>query len=66
VVVIRWKIQRAVTGGMMTITEQKRHYDYRRIHVFLQREVRLTNHKRICRLYGNAGSETSDDGPRGT
>ncbi len=40
---------------MMAIAAQKRRYGYRRIHVLLQREGWLANHKRIWRLYSKAG-----------
>ncbi|WP_316679639.1 IS3 family transposase [Ralstonia chuxiongensis] len=45
----------ALTGRMMAIAAQKRRYGYRRIHVLLQREGWLANHKRIWRLYSKAG-----------
>jgi transposase InsO family protein len=45
----------ALTGRMMAIAAQKRRYGYRRIHVLLQREGWLTNHKRVWRLYSKAG-----------
>ncbi|WP_125056461.1 IS3 family transposase [Ralstonia solanacearum] len=44
-----------LTGRMMAIAAQKRRYGYRRIHVLLQREGWLANHKRIWRLYSKAG-----------
>nr|WP_255219044.1 IS3 family transposase [Paraburkholderia kururiensis] len=47
----------ALTGRMMAIAAQKRRYGYRRIHVLLQREGWLANHKRIWRLYSKAGLE---------
>ncbi|NYH99258.1 IS3 family transposase [Cupriavidus plantarum] len=40
---------------MTSIAAQKHRYGYRRIHMALQREGRLANHKRIWRLYSNAG-----------
>ncbi|MBN3781384.1 transposase [Burkholderia sp. Ac-20345] len=40
----------ALTGRMMAIAAQKRRYGYRRIHMLLQREGYLANHKRIWRL----------------
>jgi putative transposase len=43
-----------LTGRIMAIAAQKRRYGYRRIHVLLQREGWLTNHKRIWRLYSKA------------
>ncbi|WP_413212602.1 MULTISPECIES: IS3 family transposase [Burkholderiaceae] len=45
----------ALTGRMMAIAAQKRRYGYRRIHVLLQREGWLANHKRVWRLYSKAG-----------
>ena len=45
----------ALTGRMMAIAAQKRRYGYRRIHVLLQREGWLANHKRVWRLYSRAG-----------
>ncbi|BBQ03054.1 insertion element protein (plasmid) [Burkholderia sp. SFA1] len=45
----------ALTGRMMAIAARKRRYGYRRIHVLLQREGWLANHKRIWRLYSKAG-----------
>ncbi|API73082.1 transposase [Ralstonia pseudosolanacearum] len=45
----------ALTGRMTAIAAQKRRYGYRRIHVLLQREGWLANHKRIWRLYSKAG-----------
>lgn len=45
----------ALTGRMIAIAAQKRRYGYRRIHVLLQREGWLANHKRIWRLYSKAG-----------
>lgn len=45
----------ALTGRMTAIAAQKRRYGYRRIHVLLQREGWLTNHKRVWRLYSKAG-----------
>jgi putative transposase len=44
-----------LTGRMTVIAAQKRRYGYRRIHVLLQREGWLANHKRIWRLYSKAG-----------
>ncbi|QJC26168.1 transposase [Ralstonia solanacearum] len=44
-----------LTGRMVAIAAQKRRYGYRRIHVLLQREGWLANHKRIWRLYSKAG-----------
>src|SRR5262249_47331741 len=44
-----------LTGRMTAIAAQKRRYGYRRIHVLLQREGLLANHKRIWRLYSKAG-----------
>ncbi|WP_337688974.1 IS3 family transposase [Mycetohabitans sp. B46] len=45
---------KVLTGRIMAIAAQKRRYGYRRIHVLLQREGWLTNHKRIWRLYSKA------------
>ncbi|RQS38929.1 IS3 family transposase, partial [Burkholderia sp. Bp8986] len=45
----------ALTGRMMAIAAQKRRYGYRRIHVLLQRDGCVDNHKRIWRLYSKAG-----------
>ena len=45
----------ALAGRMTAIAAQKRRYGYRRIHVLLQREGWLTNHKRVWRLYSKAG-----------
>ncbi|MDP1194476.1 IS3 family transposase, partial [Klebsiella pneumoniae] len=44
-----------LTGRMVAIAAQRRRYGYRRIHVLLQREGWLANHKRIWRLYSKAG-----------
>jgi putative transposase len=44
-----------LTGRMTAIAAQKRRYGYRRIHVLLQLEGWLANHKRIWRLYSKAG-----------
>lgn len=44
-----------LTARMTAIAAQKRRYGYRRIHVLLQREGWLTNHKRVWRLYSKAG-----------
>ncbi|MGN6263104.1 MAG: IS3 family transposase [Ralstonia sp.] len=44
-----------LTGRMMAIAGQKRRYGYRRIHVLLQREGWLANHKRIWCLYSKVG-----------
>ncbi|WXK40746.1 IS3 family transposase (plasmid) [Mycetohabitans rhizoxinica] len=43
-----------LTGRIMAIAAQKRRYGYGRIHVLLQREGWLTNHKHIWRLYSKA------------
>ena len=45
----------ALIGRMTAMATQKRRYGYRRIHVLLQREGWLANHKRVWRLYSKAG-----------
>jgi len=45
----------ALADRMAAIATQKRRYGYRRIHVLLRREGWLVNHKRIWRLYSQAG-----------
>ena len=45
----------ALTARMLAIAAQKRRYGYRRIHVLLQREGRLANHKCIWHLYSKTG-----------
>nr|WP_322880959.1 IS3 family transposase [Pandoraea sputorum] len=44
-----------LTSRMAAIAAQKRRYGYRRIHVLLRREGWLANHKRVWRLYSQAG-----------
>lgn len=44
-----------LTSRMVAIAAQKRRYGYRRIHVLLRREGWLANHKRVWRLYSQAG-----------
>lgn len=45
----------ALTERMKEIAALKRRYGYRRIHVLLRREGWQTNHKRVWRLYSQAG-----------
>ncbi|VFR17255.1 Mobile element protein [plant metagenome] len=45
----------ALTERMREIAALKRRYGYRRIHVLLRREGWQTNHKRVWRLYSQAG-----------
>jgi len=44
-----------LTSRMVAIAVQKRRYGYRRIHALLRREGWLANHKRVWRLYSQAG-----------
>jgi len=44
-----------LTGRIAAIAMQKRRYGYRRIHVLLRREGWQVNHKRVWRLYSQAG-----------
>ena len=45
----------ALTMRIQEITQTRSHYDYRRVHVQLQREGWRDNHKRVYRLYREHG-----------
>ncbi|MCP8713044.1 transposase [Streptomyces sp. AC04842] len=45
----------ALTERMKEMAALKRRYGYRRIHILLRREGWQTNHKRVWRLYSQAG-----------
>jgi len=45
----------ALTERMKEMPAVKRRYGYRRIHILLRREGWQTNHKRVWRLYSQAG-----------
>ena len=45
----------ALTERMKEMATLKRRYGYRRIHILLRREGWQTNHKRVWRLYSQAG-----------
>ncbi len=45
----------ALTERMKEMAVAKRRYGYRRIHVLLRRKVGEANHKRVWRLYSQAG-----------
>lgn len=48
-------VNEALTERMVELAAVRRRFGYRRIHVLLRREGRQANHKRIFRLYQNAG-----------
>ena len=45
----------ALVMRMKEITQTRVHYGYRRVHVMLRREGFRDNHKRVYRLYREAG-----------
>jgi putative transposase len=45
----------ALTGRMVELAAERRRFGYRRLHVLLRREGHQANHKRVFRLYQDAG-----------
>jgi putative transposase len=45
----------ALTGRMIEMAAERRRFGYRRLHVLLRREGHQANHKRVFRLYQDAG-----------